>query len=53
MTDKNEKETYRPGLESYHGSIPAWFLILMIAVALWGIYYLIAYWGGWGPGIGE
>lgn len=50
---KDEKETYLAGIESYEGGVPRWLIIVFSALIIWGIYYLIAYWGGMGPGIGE
>lgn len=46
----DEKETFPGGVESYEGTVPAWLLIVYAVVIVWGIYYLIRYWGGLGPG---
>lgn len=32
--------------------VPLWFIIVTAAVSLWGLYYVLRYWGGLGPGIG-
>ena len=48
--ERNEKEQYAPDIESYEGIVPTWLIIVFISLIIWGIYYLIAYWGGLGPG---
>jgi hypothetical protein len=49
--NENEKETYLGGIESYEGKVPVWLIIVYASLIVWGIYYLIRYWGGWGPGL--
>jgi hypothetical protein len=49
--NKDEKETYLGGVESYDRSVPVWLIIVYASLTVWGIYYLIKYWGGWGPGL--
>ncbi len=46
-----DKERYTEDIESYYGKIPLWLLIITAGLLLWGIYYTIKYWGGFGPGI--
>ncbi len=48
--ERNEKERYAPDVESYEGIVPAWLIIVFISLIIWGIYYLIKYWGG-GPDV--
>jgi hypothetical protein len=48
--NENEKETYLGGIESYEGKVPVWLMIVYAGLIVWGIYYLIRYWGGWGTG---
>lgn len=48
---KEDKEGYLPDIESFHGTIPLWLLVIIIGLFLWGIYYTVKYWGGLGPGI--
>lgn len=50
--DRNEKERYTPEIESYEGIIPLWLVVVFTALTIWGIYYLVKYWGGLGPGLG-
>ena len=44
--NKNEKETYLGGIESYEGKVPVWLIVVYAVLTAWGIYYLIRYWGG-------
>ena len=37
-------------IRSYHGGVDAWLLVVYAVLALWGVYYLFAFWGGLGPG---
>ncbi len=41
-----EKISYEPGIEAFEGAVPAWLILLSISLAVWGIYYLTAYWNG-------
>jgi hypothetical protein len=44
-------EEYGGGaIESRHGYIPAWLLVVYAVLLLWGLYYTFQYWGGLGPG---
>jgi hypothetical protein len=48
-----EVEEYAQGeIRSYHGIVNRWLLVVYAILAVWGIYYLIKYWGGLGPGLG-
>jgi hypothetical protein len=44
--NKDEKETYSGGVESYEGDIPLWLIIVYVLLLIWGGYYLVAFWGG-------
>jgi len=48
--EKNEKERYLPDVESYEGTVPLWLVFVYLGLLAWGIYYLVRYWGGMGPG---
>jgi hypothetical protein len=48
--DRGKKETYTSDIEGYEGIIPVWFIISIIILLAWGAYYLIQFWGGFGPG---
>ncbi len=37
-------------IRSYHGRVDAWLLVVYAVLAVWGVYYLFAFWGGLGPG---
>jgi hypothetical protein len=44
-------EEYGGGaIESRHGYIPIWLLVVYTGLLLWGLYYAFHYWGGLGPG---
>jgi hypothetical protein len=47
----DEMEEYGGGdIESRHGYIPIWLLVVYAVLLLWGLYYGFQYWGGLGPG---
>jgi len=54
-----EPEPARESLEDYAGGeiqvrrgiVNRWLLVVYVILAVWGIYYLIADWGGLGPGL--
>ena len=48
--EQNEKERYAPDVESYEGIVPAWLIVVYASLAVWGVYYLVTYWGGSGSG---
>lgn len=43
---EEEKEIYISGHESYAGDVPIWLAIVYGSLIVWGVYYLIKYWGG-------
>jgi hypothetical protein len=48
----NDLEDYSGGyIQAHHGSIPLWLMVVYFGLAVWGLYYLYAYWGGLGPGL--
>jgi hypothetical protein len=40
-------------IRAYEGRVNAWLLVVYVILTVWGIYYLIRYWGGLGPGLGR
>lgn len=45
-------ETFADGeIRSYHGRVDAWLLVVYAVLAVWGVYYLLEFWGGLGPGL--
>jgi hypothetical protein len=38
-------------IRSYHGRVDRWLLVVYAVLAVWGVYYLFAFWGGLGPGL--
>ncbi len=32
------------GIRERHGRIPPWLLAVIVALLVWGIYYLVAFW---------
>jgi hypothetical protein len=32
------------GIEERHGRVPPWLWAVAVALMVWGIYYLVAYW---------
>jgi hypothetical protein len=50
MMNKDEKETYLGGVESYEGPVPVWLIIVYALLLIWGAWYLVTFWGGFPPG---
>jgi len=44
-------EYARGEIRAYRGIVNKWLLVVYVILAVWGIYYLFAYWGGLGPGL--
>ena len=40
-------------IRSYRGRVDGWLLAVYAVLAVWGVYYLFAFWGGLGPGQGR
>jgi hypothetical protein len=40
-------------IRAYEGRVNAWLLVVYVILTVWGIYYLVRYWGGLGPGLGR
>jgi hypothetical protein len=38
-------------IRSYHGLVNRWLLAVYAVLGVWGVYYLVRYWGGLGPGL--
>jgi hypothetical protein len=50
-TETEEMEEYAGGtIQSRHGYIPVWLLVVYVVLFIWALYYLVVYWGGLGPG---
>lgn len=48
-----EKKVFeQTGIKENDRGIPLWFIVGCVILVLWGVYYLVKYWGGLGPGIG-
>ena len=46
-----EVEEFADGeIRSYRGRVDGWLLAVYAVLAVWGVYYLFAFWGGLGPG---
>jgi hypothetical protein len=47
----HEMEEYGGGaIQSRHGYLPIWLLVVYAVLFLWSLYYMVVYWGGLGPG---
>jgi hypothetical protein len=50
--DRGRVHDYAGGeIQSHAGGVNRWLLAVYLVLALWGVYYLITYWGGLGPGL--
>ena len=38
-------------IRSYRGRVDRWLLVVYAVLAVWGVYYLFAFWGSLGPGL--
>jgi hypothetical protein len=38
-------------VSAYHGLVNRWLLVVYAVLGVWGVYYLVRYWGGLGPGL--
>ncbi len=48
----DEIEQYAQGeIESRHGRVNGWLLVVYLVLFLWALWYGFAYWGGLGPGL--
>ena len=46
-------EEYAQGeIRAYHGIVNKWLLVVYAILFVWGVYYLVKYWGGLEPGLG-
>jgi hypothetical protein len=44
-------EEYSGGyIKARVGRIPVWLLVVYAVLFVWALYYVVAYWGGLGPG---
>jgi hypothetical protein len=50
--ERGDIEEFAGGeVSSYHGRVDLWLLAVYAALAVWGVYYLVKFWGGLGPGL--
>jgi len=54
MPDEHDVEEYAQGeVGSRRGRVNAWLIVVYVVLAVWGVAYLVFYWGGLGPGLGD
>jgi hypothetical protein len=54
MTDDERIHDYAGGEVSTRvGRVNRWLLAVYTILVIWGVYYLVTYWGGLGPGLGD
>lgn len=45
-------EDYARGeVQTFHGTVNRWLLVVYAVLGVWALYYLFRYWGGLGPGL--
>ena len=50
---RNRLQEYAQGeIRISPGIVNKWLLFVYAILAVWGVYYLVKYWGGLGPGLG-
>ncbi len=53
-SDRGPEREYAGGeIRSYEGRVNRWLLVVYVVLGVWGVYYLVTYWGGLGPGLGR
>jgi hypothetical protein len=54
MTDNDPVHDYAGGeVSTRRGRVNRWLLVVYLVLLVWGVYYLVTYWGGLGPGLGD
>ena len=53
MADDDIDEFADGEVSTRHGRINAWLLVVYVALTIWAVVYLLVYWGGLGPGLGD
>ena len=54
MSDEHEIEEYAQGeIASRHGRVNRWLIAVYVVLVVWSVAYLVVYWGGLGPGLGD
>lgn len=49
---RQQTEDYAGGhLQTRHGHVNGWLLVVYLVLFVWAIYYGYTYWGGLGPGL--
>jgi len=38
-------------IEVRHGIVNRWLMVVYLSLFVWSMYYLVAFWGGLGPGL--
>jgi hypothetical protein len=56
MTEDNDERgpvhEYAGGeIKTYAGRVNRWLIVVYVILATWAAYYLVAHWGGLGPGL--
>ena len=53
-SDREPEREYAGGeIRSYERRVNRWLLAVYVVLGVWAVYYLVAYWGGLGPGLGR
>jgi hypothetical protein len=54
MRDEDRIDAYAQGeVTSRHGRVNRWLIVVYVVLHVWAVAYLVLYWGGLGPGLGE
>jgi hypothetical protein len=54
MSDENEIQEYAQGeIASRRGRVNRWLIVVYVVLVVWSLAYLVVYWGGLGPGLGD
>ncbi len=54
MADEHDVHDYAQGeITSRRGRVNRWLVVVYVVLHVWAVVYLLLYWGGLGPGLGE
>jgi len=54
MSRDDDLQEYAQGeISSRHGRVNRWLIVVYVVLVIWSAAYLVLYWGGLGPGLGD
>lgn len=54
MSRDDDLQEYAQGeISSRHGRVNRWLIVVYVVLVIWSAAYLVLYWSGLGPGLGD